>query len=73
MQGEYLKKHLDDVAESVEKLLVTGWICELALYSLELIKDINAKQAKKELSALQINLDILDLIECPMRKSEDKE
>src|SRR3989344_256828 len=56
-QGKYLKEHLENVADIVEKLTGAGWSCSGTLYDLQFFKEsvINKSEAKKELKRLKIN------------------
>ena len=65
-QGDFLKEHLHEIAERLEKLQAAGWrIAEGygAIYSLELYKEITKEAAKKELKSLNINPKQVDMEE----------
>ncbi len=63
-QGDYLKKHLYNVADITEKLRKSGWNCSGALYSLEFCKEgVTKQEAMKELKKLDISSKEINLIE----------
>jgi len=64
-QGNYLKKHLDKVADIVKKLKSAGWDCHGTLYDLDFLnKTIKTEEeAKQELKRLGISLKEVSIME----------
>ena len=63
--GEFLRHHLYNVAEVMEKLKLNGWECYGMLYDIEFNhkKVTNESQAKKELKKLGIDPDFFSFFE----------
>jgi len=62
-QADFLKKHLEETAQTLEKLKKAGWDYSGGLYDIHCFKDISIEEAEKELKELGIDIDRDQLME----------
>jgi len=67
--GDELKKRLHDIAFVFDLLVKNGWQPYGTLYDINFSKDVNMKEAKRELETLRLEEYMLNLIE--LEKEEE--